>query len=420
VRALEILCAVALAGCARQLPEVSALPSRPELPDPLVGLDGHRVTTREEWLASRRPELKRLFQHYMYGFMPPAPERVRATVRRTDPAALGGKATLKELTLVWGPPEMPTIDLLLIVPNQRRGLAPVFLGLNFGGNHAVLPDPKIALARGWMPGRRAGVEDNRATDKGRGADARGWAIENTIDRGYAVATFYHGDVDPDRHDWTDGVHPHYFKSGQSAPGPHDWGTIAAWAWGLMRGVDYLVGDPDIDPKRIALYGHSRNGKTALLAAAFDERVALVVPHQAGCGGTAPSRTKNPKAETVKRINDSFPHWFNDAFTQFNDAVERLPFDQHCLVALCAPRPVLFTNGVEDQWADPEGQFQMLRAADPVYRLLGAGGLDAAEMPPMGKLVGSRLGYFFRAGGHTVDADYWNVFLDFADKNLGKP
>src|SRR5213076_1668227 len=131
------------------------------------------------------------------------------------------------------------------------------------------------------------------------------------------------------------------------------------------------------------------GKTALLAAAFDERIALAMPHQAGCGGTAPSRGK--VGESVERINTSFPHWFDGTFKEFNQQPDRLPFDQHCLVALVAPRPVLFSNAVEDTWANPEGQFEVLRAADPVYRFLGAEGLKAKKMPEPGKLVNSTLG-----------------------------
>src|SRR5206468_6864333 len=142
----------------------------------------------------------------------------------------------------------------------------------------------------------------------------------------------------------------------------DWGTIAAWAWGIHRAVDYLVTDKDLDKSRIAVVGHSRLGKTALLAAAFDDRIALAVPLQAGCGGTAPSRCHNPKAETVKRINTNFPHWFDDEFKKFNDQPERLPFDQNGLIALCAPRPVLVTAAVEDQHANPAGMFDVLKAA----------------------------------------------------------
>ena len=344
------------------------------MPDPLVMLDGHRVASKEEWVAKRRPELKALFQHYMYGVMPPAPKEIATTVARVDPNYFGGKATKKEVTIAFGPSATPEIHLLLVVPNRREGPAPVFLGINFCGNHALVDDPKVALPSSWMPEELPGVQDNRATDAGRGTQIDVWSIEDVIDRGYAVATFYSGDVDPDHPDFTDGVIPHYYKPGQTKPGPHDWATIAAWAWGLHRAVDYLITDKDIDKAKIAVVGHSRLGKTALVAAAFDERIALVIPHQAGCGGTAPSRGK--VGESVKRINTSFPHWFNGEFKKFNDQPDRLPFDQHGLVALVAPRPVLFTNAVEDTWANPDGQFEVLKGADPVYRFLGVEGLEA--------------------------------------------
>jgi hypothetical protein len=179
----------------------------------------------------------------------------------------------------------------------------------------------------------------------------------------------------------------------------------------------LITDPEIDAKRIAAVGHSRNGKAALVAAAFDERIALVVPLQAGCGGTAPSR--GTIGESVKQINDSFPNWFNAQFKKFNQQTDRLPFDQHCLIALCAPRPVLLPNALEDQWANPAGQFEMLQAAHPVYRLLGVDGVGAREMPEVGKLLNSRLGYYIRPGKHSMTKEDWKVFLDFADKQFGK-
>ena len=136
---------------------------------------------------------------------------------------------------------------------------------------------------------------------------------------------------------------------------------------------------------------------------------------AGCGGTAPSRGK--VGESVKQINTGFPHWFNDEFTKFNEQVDRLPFDQHALVALVAPRPVLLTNAVQDTWANPAGQFEVLRAADKVYRFLEAGGLEATEMPETGKLIDSKLGYYIRPGRHSMGRQDWQVFLDFADKHL---
>ncbi len=400
------------AALSGDFPAPAKLPIKADLPDPLVMMTGQKVTTKDQWTKERRPELKKLFQHYMYGTAPAAP-KVNAKVERVDPKALGGKATLKEITLTLEGIDGPKIHLLLVIPNQRKGPAPVFVGMNFCGNHAVLDDPKIHLNENWMYGNRKGVKDNRATDKARGADIAVWNIEDIIDRGYAIATFYSGDIDPDRTDKREGVQQ-YFK------GDYDWSTVAAWAWGYSRVIDYLVTDADIDSAKIIAVGHSRLGKTALLAGAFDERIAVVIPHQAGCGGSGPSRLAgNTKAESVKRINTSFPHWFNARFKEFNEEPERLPFDQHCLIAMCAPRPVLLSNAVEDKWANPDGQFELLLAADPVYRLMGSKGVASKKMPAVGKLMDSPLGFYIRAGTHSMNRTDWGAFLDFADKHFGK-
>ncbi len=323
---------------AADFPEIGELPSIKELPDPLVMLDGMRVSTSKQWSEHRKPELKALFQHYMYGELPAAP-KIAATVRQIDRDGLGGKATIKQVTIAFGPPECPTINLLVFVPNDRNQdrAPPVVLGLNFGGNHTVLDDPRIALAKGWLP-TGPGVEQNRATEAARGKDAGRWQVEHVIERGFALATFYYGDVAPDHPGLKDGVFPFFRKAGQTEPGPTDCGAIAAWAWGLQRAVDYLITDSDVDPQRIVVFGHSRNGKAALLAGAFDERIAVVIPHQAGCGGSAPSRQHNPKAESVTKINDSFPHWFDAEFKKFGGHEDKLPFDQNCLVALARRGP----------------------------------------------------------------------------------
>lgn len=391
-------------------PDPAKLPVRKELPDPLVLFNGQKVTTKEQWFKERRPELKKLFEHYMYGTAPKAP-RVNAKVERVDPKALNGKATLKEITLTLEGIDGPKIHLLLVIPNQRRGPAPVFVGMNFAGNHAVLDDPKIHLNTNWIYPNYAGVKDNRATEKSRGSQKDVWNIADAIERGYAVATFYSGDVDPDRKEVREGVQKHFGKE-------YDWSTIAAWAWAYSRVIDYLATDGDIDAARIIAVGHSRLGKTALLAAAFDERIAIAIPHQAGCGGTGPSRAiGNKGAESVKRINTSFPHWFNARFKAFNDEPERLPFDQHCLIAVCAPRPVLLSNAVDDTWANPDGQFELLVAADPVYRLVGVKGVASTTRPAVGKLMDSPLGYWIREGKHSMNRDDWRIFLDFADRHL---
>ncbi|MCL4181485.1 MAG: DUF4038 domain-containing protein [Verrucomicrobia bacterium] len=409
------------------LPSPAELSAEAALPDPLVMLDGRSVTTRELWFQERRPELIRLFQHYMYGQLPPKPAGVTGSVERVDPTAFGGKATLSEVTLRFGPPQVPPIHLLLVVPNGRSSPVPVILGMNYFGNHTLLHDQRVRLAENWMPERGVGVMNNRSTEASRGSWTEIWRIEEILDRGYAVATFYNGDIDPDTPDQR-GIQESFPPSD-----PADaCGTIGAWAWGLQRAVDYLVTVPGIDPKGIVVTGHSRLGKAALLAAAFDERITMAIPHQAGCGGSAPSRariaigkpyntldtarTKPP--ETVADINDKFPHWFNARFKEFNYQPERLPFDQHCLVALCAPRPVLFTNGRADTWINPAGQFEVMHAAAPVYRLLGAGDVDAEELPRDGELVDGTLGFYLRPGGHSLLPEDWKAFLDYADKHLG--
>ena len=398
-----------------EFPLVSDLKPVAELPNPLVMLNGDLVSNPDAWRKNRRPELIGLFQHYMYGKAPAAPKSVAPKIERVDPKYFGGKATKQEVVLSLGPGDAPKLTLLFIVPNQPTGPKPVFLTLNFCGNHTLLDDPSIAFPTAWMPDHCPGCKDHKPTDAARGTQKHDWEIERIIDRGYAFAGFYCGDVDPDRNDFTDGVHPHYAAPGTTSRDSHEWGTIAAWAWGAQRAVDYLVTNPSIDAKKIAVVGHSRLGKTALLAAAFDERIAMAIPHQAGCGGTAPSR--HHEGETVKQINERFPHWFCDEFKKFNEQVEKLPFDQHCLVALCAPRPVLLSNAQEDSWADPVGQFQVLQGADPVYRLLGSKGLAGAKYPEPSQLLDTPLGYYIRPGKHSMTPGDWQVFMNFADKHF---
>jgi hypothetical protein len=410
-----LVCSLAIAAYGQNFPKFEDLPSNKELPDPLTMFDGTKVRTSSDWFQKRRPELKGLIQHYMYGVAPAAPTNLKAEVVRTDDKALDGKATLREITLTFGPQNKGRINLLLIVPNKRQGPVPVFAGLNFNGNHAVLADPKIALPTGWVR-EKPGTKNNRATDEGRGSEVNVWAADLLVDRGYALATAYYGDIDPDKHDWTDGVHPLYYKEGQTEPAANEWGSIAAWAWGLSRIVDHLSTRDDIDAKRIASIGHSRLGKTALYAGAMDERIAIVCPHQSGTGGCALSRDNDQ--ETVERINRSFPHWFDDNFTLFNNHEDKIPFDQHCLMALCAPRPIFDTEGLQDKWANYDAGLRALKGADPVYKLLGKRGFKLGR--PLGqdeKITADNIGelnQYRRDEKHQLNRDYWEKILDFAD------
>jgi pimeloyl-ACP methyl ester carboxylesterase len=416
---------------AQSFPAFADLKPQAELPNPLVTLSGKKVESKEEWEQVRRPELKHLFQHYMYGKLPPKPASLNVQQLFVDPQGLGGKATLRELRVefTWpgkSPGEAPQpsrhkLHVLLVTPNQRQAPAPVFVGLNFCGNHAIVDSDQVHIPETWIYRSCKGVENDRATPAGRGGQAEVWNVDLIVERGYAFASFYSGDIDPDTADFADGLAAE-LKPDLQFTGD-DPGTIACWAWGFHRVIDALQQhEPELaktgsklDLNKIAVVGHSRNGKTALLASALDERIALAIPSQAGCGGTAPSR--GTIGESVKRINTSFPHWFCDNFTLFNDEPQRLPFDQNCLAALCAPRPVLFANAEEDAWANPAGQLDVLKAAAPAYALYGKKGIEADAQAEMNKLIGHELGYFIRPGKHSMNRQDWEAFLDFADKHF---
>jgi hypothetical protein len=420
-----VCCCFVLISCGEEAAEVSAppgptpLPAFEELPVQeappalLEMLDGRAVESAAQWASERRPEVIRILEHYAYGEAP-ASEGIAAEVVAEYDDFLNGLGVLRLVRLRYGPDLAGEAEVLVALPKARSGPVPVFLGLNFFGNQATTTDPRVPLTARWVPGRIVGVEGNRALEASRGAVAERWPYEEVLRRGFGLVTVYHGDFDPDRDEDSDGVQALYRAPG-AARGPHEWGTVAAWAWGLSRVVDYLVTDPDVDGARIAVVGHSRNGKAALLASALDERIALVISNMSGCMGAAIHRRR--QGETIAAINLFFPHWFALELRRFDELEERLPFDQHFLIALSAPRPVLIASGADDGWADPEGEFEGARGASVVYALLGSEGLGAERWPEVNALVETRLGYHVRPGGHGIGPEDWAVFLRFAERHL---
>jgi hypothetical protein len=357
------------------------------------------VKKAPQW-AARRAELLTMFEREMFGRSGPRPQAVRFELLETSREALGGKAIRKQVRVD------PGIEVLVYYPKQGNGPAPVFVGLNYTGNHGVTLDPDVRESKAWM----------RQKENPRGGQASRWSIERALERGYAVATAYYGDLDPDFDDgFQNGIHPLFYKPGQTRPAADEWGSIGAWAWGLSRILDYLEKDPDADAKRVVVHGHSRLGKAALWAGAQDERFAIVISNNSGAGGAALS--KRIYGETVKDLNDRFPHWFAQNFRKYNANGQALPFDQHMLIALIAPRAVYICSAEEDRWADPKGEFLSAVHADPVYRLLTGEGLPSKEMPGLHQPLMGRIGYHIRAGKHDVTDYDWRQWLDFADKHL---
>ncbi len=445
-RVFSRLTALALTA-ATFIPATSAVPYKPAiydeakvvnhpLPDPLVFNDGSPVRDVATWRSRRRAELLELFSREVYGRTPSdRPKAMHFETTSVDRTALGGKATRKEVTVHFtAAPDGPQMHVLIYQPNRaptttaaaaatstNSALAPrwpVFLGLNYFGNQCVHADPGITLSRAWMrTNAEFGIVDHRATERTRGVHASRWDIETVIARGYATATIYYGEIGADNNEGLQDPTGAMLRSG-SAMGrrPDGWGLIGLWAWGLSRALDYIETDAELDAKRVAIHGHSRLGKTALWAAVQDERFALVISNNSGCGGAALS--KRVYGETVAVINANYLPWFAHNFKKYDDNEADLPVDQHELLALIAPRPLYVASASEDRGADPLGEFLALKHAEPVYRLHGKGGLGVTEFPAVDTPVGDTIGYHVRTGKHDITPYDWAQYLNFADKHLG--
>ena len=372
-----------------------------DLPPLLVTAEGKTIKTPEEWRNIRRPQILALFSNLVYGRVPKpeSPIKTEFEVKKTDPEFMGGKATRKDVQIRFSNEKGKAEMLVLVfVPNKATKPVPAFMKHSFNNTKS-----RDFNAHPTRPGRLR----------------NGWPLGEFFDRGYAFVAVYQQDlVGHNEVEFLKGIHPLFYKKGQSFPKAHEWGVLSAVAWGAMRAMDYLQTDSDIDHNRVAIMGHSKMGKATLWTAAQDERFALAISAQSGCAGAALWRRRS--GETLEKMVTRFPYWLCRNAWKFVSREDDLPLDQHMLLACIAPRPVYVHSGVEDTWADPRGEYLSAYHASEVYRLFGKKGLALESSPPVGEaIIESDVGYHIRQGGHSIEMYDWQRFLDFADYHFKK-
>ena len=357
-----------------------------KLPEVLSSPKGTKVKNAGTWEKNRRNEILELFRENVYGRVPSTPYEKTFTLINEDKNSMGGAATLKQIDIkIESSGKSLDIHLTLFVPNKVAKPVPAYLLIDNRGPQNTDPTRKLR--------------------------SEFWPAEEVIARGFAIAVFSNADVDPDNFDeFKNGIHGLLDRGERK---PDSWGTIAAWAWGASRCMDYFETDRDINSKKVAVVGHSRGGKTALWAAAEDQRFAMAVSNESGCGGAALARRRY--GETVARINSAFPHWFCTNYSKWANNEDSMPVDMHMLISLIAPRAVYVTSASEDLWADPKGSYLSLYHSVPVFKLFEKGMTLPERMPPLNKQITSgKLAYHVRDGAHNLLLRDWNWFMDFGD------
>lgn len=382
------------------------------LPELLVTESGKKITTKKEWETLRRPEILEIFSSKMYGRTPKDKIQVKYTLMEENKKDLGGKATRRQVkfTFTSGSRKIDAM-LLMYIPNQVKGKVPVIVGYNFKGNHSTRKDSTIL----YSPALHL-VKEPTHPDWERGVQSSRWSFEEMVDRGYAIATMCYHDIFPDKKGLKEQSVVSLFSNYNSNQND-EWQAIGAWAWGSSRILDYLETVKEVDTKKSVIMGHSRQGKAALWAGAQDTRFKIVISNDSGEGGAALS--KRNFGETIEKVSNIPPAWFAPAYSQYVKNEAKMPFDQHELIALMAPRPVYVASAQEDLWADPKGEFLAAYHAGPAYELYGLKGLGTNVMPGIHQPIMNDVGYHIRAGKHDVTSFDWTSFMNFADKHFGK-
>ena len=369
------------------------------LPDALVMADGTKVTTVEQFENERREEILTLFEEHVYGALPKDGFTTSFEVVE-EGLALDGKATRKQIKIIVET-EKGTSDalMLLYVPNTDEP-SPVIIGLNSNGNHAAIADENVLAPYTFD------VEDGTWEEK-RGEKAYRWNIADSISRGYAVATIYSGDFAPDNGKT-------YNSRVISLFDEEEFKAVGAWAFGLLRAVDYMMQDETIDSEHIAVVGHSRLGKAAVWAGANDTRIGMVISNDSGNSGASLSREN--RGETVYSINLAFPHWFSSKYADYGKKEDKLPVDQNLLLATIAPRLLYVASAEDDMWADPQGAWNSLMHATNAFELYGLDVIPYSDKQPdvNTPIWTESMGCHVRTGWHDMQAEDWEYYLEYMD------
>ena len=384
------------------------------LPDPLVLKNGQPVRDARTWVTQRRPEIVSLFETEQYGKAPGRPADESFEVFEKGAPALNGKALRRQVLIHLGKEKSgPAIQLLMYLPAAATKPVPMLLSINFGAAQNAVDDPGIKAETVWDP-----KTNTRIAPAGKGfgrVDA-----EALLDAGFGIATFYYGDVEPDyAGGFSNGIRARYARAGgtEENRAADDWGTIAAWAWGMSRVQDYFETDKSVDSKRVAIHGISRLGKTVMWAGAHDERFAAVIASCSGEGGAALSHRNY--GETVAHLASPtrYSYQFAANFGRWGGFPDKAPMDANLLIALIAPRPLLLQTGDTDYWSDPKGEFLAAVAAGPVYRLLGKQDLGTEVWPAAKQPIFHDLSYYMHEGGHGMVPSDWEIYVQFLKANL---
>ncbi|MBR6054359.1 MAG: hypothetical protein IKP46_03365 [Bacteroidales bacterium] len=397
--------------------------------DPLVFAGGTAVTDADDW-ALRREEIKEIFQREMYGTIP-SPKPVFIDRIDRGNTVINGVNAVREQYRMWFSEDRsgPKIDWLVVRPRSASGPVPVILTLNYWGNHTFIPDPEVVVPDCWMEKEpEYGISGNSANPDWRGKMLTGelryhYPIDDFLRKGYAFVTACYAEVCPDPETVSKQREIAFTRvfdlwAPRDSSNPDNPMSLGVWGWSLMRAVDMIETLPALAADKIMVTGCSRLGKAALIAGAFDERIALVAPVQTGSGGVPMTKHITPDKETIASETSTYTHWFSPRYAAWAGREAEMPFDQHLLLSLVAPRPLLVL-GFNNLWFDAYGEFLSLQAASPVWTFLGKDAAFGTAFPETGSTtaIGANLGYARRDGAHGVVAGDWDWILNFSERHL---